>query len=121
MTVRTEDHAAFLGVAASQIIAVATGEYVVSTFIPALIGAMLQWVRQAKKHDLGPDDIAVSGVAAFFTGIWGGPWLAEMAPATSAAMPIMCFIAAFWARSILTGLRDVFIEAIPRILKGLIK
>ena len=91
------------GALTSQGLAVLTNGYMVSTVIPAFIGAGLHTINMARKDHLSIVDILLVLIAALVVGIWGGPWVAEMAPASERALPIMSFAAAFYSSSILNG------------------
>ncbi len=110
---------AFVSVGLSQVVAVVTGEWVISTLVPALIGALLHCLTQAHRNRLEPNDFLISGPVAFFTGIWGGPWFASNVPQAALAAPFMCFLAALWSRTVLEGVRDAFLAMLATFLKGL--
>ena len=91
------DNIGFLGVAASTLWGVVSGVYVVTTLIPSLIGAIMHTVNRARRDDLSPMDFVISMVGALLIGIWGGPWVAEIVPKTEQALPIMCYLSAYYA------------------------
>ena len=95
------DNIGFLGVAASTLWGVVSGVYVVTTLIPSLIGAIMHTVNRARRDDLSPMDFVISMVGALLIGIWGGPWVAEIVPKTEQALPIMCYLSAYYAEQAL--------------------
>jgi|GEM_PF-5120147 len=67
-------------------------EIVAATFLPSIAGAGLHaWISY--KHDtLRAKSVFITFAVAVGIGRWGGPWIADMAPASESALPIMCFL-----------------------------
>lgn len=83
--------------------------FLVYTLFPAMIGAGIHTVLRAldPESSLTRLDILVVSVIALFTGIYGGPYIAAVMPATKEGLPLFCFFAALWAKDVGVMIKDV--------------
>lgn len=94
--------------------------FIAYTLFPSLMGAAIHTTLRAlsKEAKLTPIDIVTVSAIALFTGIWGGPFTAELMPATQQGIPLFCFIVSLWAKDVTIGLRDLAKRAIDKVLSA---
>ena len=110
--------AAVVGVSLSGLWALVTHTVFLSTGFPAFIGATLHAVQKYKKTKLTVSDFLIAYATAGAVGFWGGPWLAELMPATEKALPIIAFASAYFGTEILGAVRPAIEAAIKKKIGG---
>lgn len=111
---KVETHVGLAGAVLAQAMQVFSSEYVVLTLMPAVVGAALHTVNRARKEDLSLLDIFLAALAAVTIGLWGGPWLADMAPKSETALPIMCYVAAYYSPAITQLIKHMIEERLGK-------
>lgn len=104
---RTETNLSIAGAMATQVMQVVSSDYVVLTFIPAVLGATIYTVNKARQEKLTRADIIIAFAIALPIGAYGGPWFAEIMPATHKALPLMCFVSGLFAKDVATWVRGM--------------
>jgi uncharacterized membrane protein YfcA len=98
---KSEVHLATTGAALSQLSALVNPAFLIFTLFPAVVGAAMHTINRARKKELKGWDIFTALVAAIMIGVFGGPWVAKLAPQSETALPLMCYLSAFYSQTFL--------------------
>ena len=92
-------------------------EIVAATLLPSVLGALIHTWLSVAAENISVPSIVVTFLTAGCVGFWGGPWIAELVPASATALPMMCFLTSLYARTFIDGAASIFKSTIKHAAK----
>lgn len=116
---KIEKSVTLAGGAFTQIAAVFASDYFLLTVFPSLVGATLRTIKLANDDKLSVGDLIQLFAVALAIGIWGGPWVADMAPKSETALPIMCYCSAYWFQDFGNLIKGVYKSILSNVVSAI--
>lgn len=97
-----------------------SADFIVYTLFPSLIGAAIHTIMRASspEGELTVLDILIVLAIALAMGIYAGPWVAQIMPASREGLPLFCFLASLWAKDFGSWIKSFAESAIKTLAKG---